>query len=81
MLIDEYSRPPSAVFIRAKEIVVSEKLVEVDWFRDEACLGWKERYPYNFIRKEFLIDGDHFSIFSPTFVSCLRFMCLVQLLT
>ncbi|EDN93375.1 hypothetical protein SS1G_09241 [Sclerotinia sclerotiorum 1980 UF-70] len=33
-------RPPPAVFIRALEVVPTEKVVEVDWFRGEYALGW-----------------------------------------
>lgn len=63
-----YRRPPPAVFIRALKVVPTEKVVEVDWFREQYALGWL-RYPYNFIIKEFRVDGDHFSIFTPSDVS------------
>ncbi|KAM3067833.1 putative thioesterase boa10 [Clarireedia jacksonii] len=56
-------RPPPTVFIRALEVVPTEKVVEVDWFREEPCLGW-HKYPYNFILEEFRVEGDHFSMFS-----------------
>lgn len=63
-----FRRPPPAVFIRALEVVSTEKVVEVDWFRGEYALGWR-RYPYEFIVEELRVDGDHFSIFTPLYVS------------
>lgn len=64
-----FRRPPPAVFIRALKVVPTEKVVEVDWFREEYALGW-QKYPYNFIVEELRVDGDHFSIFTPSYVSC-----------
>lgn len=64
----KYRGPPRAVFIRALELVPTEKVVEVDWFREEKCLGWY-KYPYDFILKELRVQGDHFSMFSAQCVS------------
>jgi hypothetical protein len=61
-------RPPPTVFIRALETVPTEKVVEVDWFREERCLGW-HKYPYDFILEEIRVEGDHFSMFSAQCVS------------
>ncbi|TGO45655.1 hypothetical protein BCON_0375g00030 [Botryotinia convoluta] len=60
-----FRRPPPAVFIRALKVVPTEKVVEVDWFRQEYALGW-QKYSYNFIIEELRVDGDHFSIFTPS---------------
>ncbi|TGO07026.1 hypothetical protein BTUL_0345g00030 [Botrytis tulipae] len=49
-------RPPPAVFIRALKVVLTEKVVEVDWFREEYALGW-QKYPYNFIIEELRVDA------------------------
>ncbi|ATZ45187.1 Bcboa10 [Botrytis cinerea B05.10] len=62
-----FRRPPPAVFIRALKVVPTEKVVEVDWFREEYALGW-QKYPYNFIVEELRVDGDHFSIFTPSYL-------------
>lgn len=65
--------PPPTVFIHARQAVPSDHVVEVDWFRDQPVLGWRN-YNSDFIVEEINIEGDHFSIFKTENVSSIHIL-------